>query len=76
MRRATYKVPHKGYSGLSANYVLHLAQDRGLSAGLTSRTEVKVERGGFMANGLVQIQAESTRASGSCHGCRTFSAGI
>jgi predicted nucleotide-binding protein (sugar kinase/HSP70/actin superfamily) len=31
LRRATYKVPHKGYSGLSANYVLHLAQDRGLA---------------------------------------------
>jgi predicted nucleotide-binding protein (sugar kinase/HSP70/actin superfamily) len=30
LRRATYKVPHKGYSGTSANYVLHLAQDRGL----------------------------------------------
>ena len=31
LRRATYKVPHKGYSGTSANYVLHLAQDRGLA---------------------------------------------
>lgn len=28
VRRATYKVPHKGYSGTAANYVLHLAQDR------------------------------------------------
>jgi predicted nucleotide-binding protein (sugar kinase/HSP70/actin superfamily) len=31
LRRATYKVPHKGYSGTSANYVLHIAQDRGLA---------------------------------------------
>jgi len=31
LRRATYKVPHKGYSGTSANYVLHLAEDRGLA---------------------------------------------
>jgi len=31
LRRATYKVPHKGYSGTSANYVLHLAHDRGLA---------------------------------------------
>jgi hypothetical protein len=31
LRSATYKVPHKGYSGTSANYVLHLAQDRGLA---------------------------------------------
>ena len=31
LRRATYKVPHKGYAGLSANYVLHLAQDRDLA---------------------------------------------
>jgi hypothetical protein len=27
LRRAGYKVPHKGYSGTSANYVLHLAED-------------------------------------------------
>ncbi len=32
LRRATYKVPHRGYAGVSANYVLHLAHDRGLSA--------------------------------------------
>jgi hypothetical protein len=31
LRRATYKVPHKGYAGASANYVLHLAYDRGVS---------------------------------------------
>jgi predicted nucleotide-binding protein (sugar kinase/HSP70/actin superfamily) len=31
LRRATYKVPHKGYSGTSANYVLHLAYDRQLA---------------------------------------------
>jgi predicted nucleotide-binding protein (sugar kinase/HSP70/actin superfamily) len=31
LRRATYKVPHKGYAGLSANYVLHLAEDRDLA---------------------------------------------
>ena len=31
LKRASYKVPHKGYAGVSANYVLHLAHDRGLS---------------------------------------------
>ena len=31
LRRATYKVPHKGYSGTSANYVLHLVQDLGMA---------------------------------------------
>ena len=31
IQRATYKVPHRGYSGTAANYVLHLAQDRGLA---------------------------------------------
>ena len=31
LRRATYKVPHKGYAGASANYALHLAYDRGVS---------------------------------------------
>jgi predicted nucleotide-binding protein (sugar kinase/HSP70/actin superfamily) len=31
LRSAAYKVPHKGYSGMSANYVLHLAEDRGLT---------------------------------------------
>lgn len=30
LRRATYKVPHRGNAGTSANYVLHLYQDRGL----------------------------------------------
>ena len=30
VRRATYKIPHRGYAGTSANYVLHLCQDRGL----------------------------------------------
>ena len=30
LRRATYKVPHHGNSGTAANYVFHLAQDRGL----------------------------------------------
>ena len=29
VKRATYKVPHKGYVGVAANYVVHLAQDRG-----------------------------------------------
>jgi hypothetical protein len=28
--RATYKVPHKGCAGMAANYVLHLAKDRGV----------------------------------------------
>ena len=28
LRRATYRVPHHGYPGTSANYVMHLAQDR------------------------------------------------
>jgi len=31
VRRATYKVPHKGYSGTSTNYVLHLVQDLGMA---------------------------------------------
>jgi len=31
LRRPTYRVPHKGYAGTSANYVLHLAQDRDLA---------------------------------------------
>ena len=31
LRRATYKVPHKGCAGTSANYVLHLVQDLGLA---------------------------------------------
>lgn len=29
--RATYKVPHRGYPGIAANYVMHLAKDRGLA---------------------------------------------
>jgi len=32
LRRATYKVPHHGCSGTAANYVLHLALDKGLKA--------------------------------------------
>jgi hypothetical protein len=32
LRRATYKVPHRGRAGTAANYVLHLANDRGLKA--------------------------------------------
>ena len=31
LRRATYKVPHKGYAGGASNYVMHLAEDRGLA---------------------------------------------
>jgi predicted nucleotide-binding protein (sugar kinase/HSP70/actin superfamily) len=30
LRRATYRVPHRGCAGVAANYVLHLANDRGL----------------------------------------------
>lgn len=30
LRRATYRVPHLGYAGTAANYVLHLARDRSL----------------------------------------------
>lgn len=30
-RRATYKVPHRGYAGTAANYVMHMAQDCGLA---------------------------------------------
>lgn len=30
-RRATYRVPHRGYRGSAANYVAHLARDRGLA---------------------------------------------
>jgi predicted nucleotide-binding protein (sugar kinase/HSP70/actin superfamily) len=32
LRSATYKVPHHGCSGTAANYVLHLALDKGLKA--------------------------------------------
>jgi hypothetical protein len=31
LRRATYRVPHMGYAGKAANYVMHLANDRGLA---------------------------------------------
>jgi predicted nucleotide-binding protein (sugar kinase/HSP70/actin superfamily) len=31
LRRATYYVPHHGYAGTAANYVTHLANDRGLA---------------------------------------------
>ena len=31
LRRATYRIPHLGYAGVAANYVLHLANDRGLA---------------------------------------------
>jgi predicted nucleotide-binding protein (sugar kinase/HSP70/actin superfamily) len=31
VRRATYRVPHRGYAGTAANYVKHLADDRGLA---------------------------------------------
>jgi len=31
LRRATYCVPHHGYAGSAANYVLHLAKDQGLA---------------------------------------------
>ena len=31
LRRATYRVPHLGYAGTSANYVMHLSRDRGLA---------------------------------------------
>jgi predicted nucleotide-binding protein (sugar kinase/HSP70/actin superfamily) len=30
VRRATYKVPHRGCAGAAANYVRHLSEDRGL----------------------------------------------
>src|SRR5271167_612943 len=32
LRRATYRVPHRDCAGVAANYVLHLANDRGLAA--------------------------------------------
>jgi predicted nucleotide-binding protein (sugar kinase/HSP70/actin superfamily) len=32
LRRASYRVPHLGYAGVAANYVKHLACDRGLTA--------------------------------------------
>jgi len=28
LKRATYRVPHHGYCGTAANYVMHLASDR------------------------------------------------
>ena len=31
VRRATYRVPHRGFCGTAANYVFHLAHDRGLA---------------------------------------------
>lgn len=31
LRRASYRVPHRGCSGTAANYVLHLANDRGMT---------------------------------------------
>jgi predicted nucleotide-binding protein (sugar kinase/HSP70/actin superfamily) len=31
LRKATYCVPHRGYAGTAANYVMHLAHDRGLA---------------------------------------------
>jgi predicted nucleotide-binding protein (sugar kinase/HSP70/actin superfamily) len=31
LRRATYRVPHRGYAGVAANYVMYLANDRGLA---------------------------------------------
>jgi predicted nucleotide-binding protein (sugar kinase/HSP70/actin superfamily) len=31
LRRATYRIPHGSYAGLAANYVEHLAKDRGLA---------------------------------------------
>ena len=38
LRRATYKVPHKGYAGMAANYVLHLAKDRGVTNDILPRS--------------------------------------
>jgi predicted nucleotide-binding protein (sugar kinase/HSP70/actin superfamily) len=34
LRKATYYVPHRGYVGTAANYVTHLAYDRGLARAL------------------------------------------
>jgi predicted nucleotide-binding protein (sugar kinase/HSP70/actin superfamily) len=31
LRRATYRIPHRGYCGTAANYVMHLAKDRGFA---------------------------------------------
>ena len=31
VRRATYRVPHRGFCGTAANYAFHLAHDRGLA---------------------------------------------
>src|ERR1019366_7826007 len=31
VRKATYYVPHRGCAGTAANYVLHLAHDKGLA---------------------------------------------
>jgi len=31
VRKATYKVPHRGNAGMAANYVVHLARDRGVA---------------------------------------------
>jgi hypothetical protein len=32
LKRATYRIPHRGYCGTAANYVVHLAQDRRVAA--------------------------------------------
>jgi hypothetical protein len=31
LRRATYRIPHRDCAGVAANYVLHLAHDRGMA---------------------------------------------
>jgi hypothetical protein len=31
VRKATYYVPHRAYAGTAANYVMHLAYDKGLA---------------------------------------------
>ena len=30
-RKATYHIPHRAYAGTAANYVMHLAYDKGLA---------------------------------------------
>lgn len=44
VRRATYRVPHRGYRGTAANYVAHLARDRGLARRRSARGKASEAR--------------------------------
>ena len=44
VRRATYRVPHMGYAGTSANYVAHLAESGRVWPGVVPEQKSKEER--------------------------------